>query len=378
MELVGQMLLDSLAKNHSPAIQAVRIQPKFRRRLSSIPGAGRIGFNADRFLNRMIDYSNHIAGIRDQFDVFHLVDHSYSHLLHELPHERTIVTCHDLNTFRCLLEPNSEPRSLPFRKMTQRILDGFRKAARVLCNTRTTRAEVIRYGLIPESRVEVGYYGVHPALTPIPVAEADAAAARLIGPRDSDTVELLHVGTTVPRKRIDILLRVFAEVRKQIPTARLVKVGGALTSEQMRLAEELGIAGFLVALPNITDKAVLAALYRRAAVSLLTSDHEGFGLPIIESMACGTPVVASDLPSTREAGGTEAEFCPPGDIAAWTQTTSRILNERLKDDPSYRRAALVAHASQFSWERYASKAAELYFDLAGQPRDLRIRAAATA
>ena len=66
-----------------------------------------------------------------------------------------------------------------------------------------------------------------------------------------------------------------------------------------------------------------ASVHRRAVLTLLPTESEGFGLPIIESLACGTPVVASDLTSTREAGGPAAEYCPVADLSAWVDTVVR-------------------------------------------------------
>jgi len=168
MQMVGEMLFDHLGKGHSAAVHATLIRPAFARRLSRIPGAGRVAFNADRLLNRLVDYPRVVRRLRDEFDLFHIVDHSYSHLVHEIPRGRAIVTCHDLDTFRCVLEPGREPRSRLFRMMTRRILDGLQNAVRVICNTNTTRAELLRYGLLPPSRLNVIRFGVHPAFSSVP------------------------------------------------------------------------------------------------------------------------------------------------------------------------------------------------------------------
>jgi len=78
-------------------------------------------FNADRLLNRFWDYPRWLRPRVRDFDLFHLVDQSYSQLVHELPAHRTVVTCHDLDTFRSVFEPDKEPRSMVFRAMSRRI-----------------------------------------------------------------------------------------------------------------------------------------------------------------------------------------------------------------------------------------------------------------
>ena len=363
MQMVGGMLVDHLRKGHSAAVHATLIRPAFVRRLSRIPGAGRIAFNADRLLNRLVDYPRIVRRLRDEFDLFHIVDHSYSHLVHEIPRGRAIVTCHDLDTFRCVLEPSREPRSRLFRVMTRRILDGLQNAVRVICNTNTTRAELLRYRLVPPSRLNVIRYGVHPAFSSVPDKVIDRKAAQLLGPPTLDRVELLHVGSAIPRKRLDVLLNILKGVREEFPNVRLIRVGGSFTSAQKnedyaQLRESIRIFPSLTAFE-------LAPVYRRAALTLLPSESEGFGLPIIESLACGTPVVASDIASTREAGGPAAEYCPVADVSAWVDTVVRLLRERAEDSMrwSERQIAGLAWSAKFSWAEHARQVAAVYNDL---------------
>src|SRR5262249_37885404 len=155
---------------------------------------------------------------------------------------------------------------------------------------------------------------------------ADAEAARLLGPADPAAPPLLlHVGTNIPRKRVDVLLDVAAAVRRSLPGARLVKVGGALPPDLARRAESLGLAGGVVELPFL-DWPTLAAVYRRASLVLLPSEAEGFGLPAAEALACGVPMLASDLPALREVGGDVPVYRPVGDVASWAAAALTLLD----------------------------------------------------
>src|SRR6185437_5960576 len=110
---------------------------------------------------------------------------------------------------------------------------------------------------------------------------ADAEAERLVGRFDPDAPpDLLHVGSNISRKRIDVLLATFAAVRGVLPGSRLIKVGGALTADQERRARELDVADAVRVLPFLC-RATLAAVYRRAALVLQPSEAEGFGLPAV-------------------------------------------------------------------------------------------------
>src|SRR2546423_753686 len=364
MNLVADMLLAGLRNGNSGGFAASRLRPPMRRRFTGAGGDGRRLFNADRLLNRFWDYPRWLRRRRDEFELFHVVDHSYAQLVHCLPPERTVVTCHDLDTFRCVLEPEAEPRSPLFKAMTRRVLEGFRRAARVACDSRATRDALVAHKLVPPERLAVIPNGVHPAFSRRADAGADREAERLLGPRDACAVELLHVGSTIARKRVDVLLKVFAEVRREFPRARLIRAGGGFTAEQRALAESLGVADSVVVLSYLSAEE-LAAVYRRAALVLLPSEREGFGLPVVEAMACGTPVVASDLDVLREVGGDVAAYCSVGEVAAWSKRVTEMLRLRCTDEHEWDklRTAGIAQAAKFTWSEYATRMVGLYKSL---------------
>src|SRR5208282_118440 len=145
-------------------------------------------------------YRRSLQPLVPAFDLFHLIDHSYSQLIHALPAGRTIVTCHDLDTFRCVLEPERQPRPRWFRAMAERILSGFRKAAHVIAVSEATRDEILRLGLHPASRVTVISNGVHPSCSPLPNPEADSQLRCLLPIDSQGGIWLLNVGSSMPRK----------------------------------------------------------------------------------------------------------------------------------------------------------------------------------
>jgi glycosyltransferase involved in cell wall biosynthesis len=355
MDLVAEMLLDRLSREHSSTVDVTLIRPPLRRRLSRV-STRRLAFGVDRVAGRLWDYPRFAGELKAQFDLFHVVDHSYAQLVHELPADRTVVTCHDLDTFRSILEPEREPRSAAFRVMTRRILNGLRKAGHVVCDTEATRALLIAKASFSEAKTSVVHNGLHPSFTPVHEPSADREAARLLGPRRTHT-DILHVGSAIPRKRIDVLIRIMSELGRG---TRLVRVGGAFTAEQAALARDLGVQ--VVVLPFV-DRATLAAVYRRSALLVMPSEREGFGLPLLESLACGTPVVASDIPALKEVGGDAVTYCAVvGDIDAWTAAIGALLEERDQrpDEWAARQACGTRRADAFSWSKYAREIAALY------------------
>jgi glycosyltransferase involved in cell wall biosynthesis len=360
MDLVADMLLDRLQREHAGTVDVTLVRPPMKRRLSRVSGHSR-SLGVDRVAGRMWDYPRLARTLAGRFDLFHIVDHSYAQLVHELPPSRTIVTCHDVDTFRSVIEPARERRGVLFRTMTRRILEGLRKAGHVVCDTEATRAQLVSRAHIDERRTSVVHNGPHPECTPHPEASADYEAARLLGPART-SVEVLHVGSAIPRKRIDLLIRIMAALS---PRVRLVRVGGAFGAEQAALARQLGVTNVVV-LPFV-DRSTLAAIYRRSALLVIPSEREGFGLPLIEALSCGTPVVASDIRALREVGGDAVTYCGVGDVAAWSDTIAALLEERERHPAEWtqRRQRGMQRADAFSWSTYAEEIVRVYARIAG-------------
>ena len=368
MDLVAERLEHHLRTDHAGAVTVTRLCPRLVRRLSRLPGVGPggIGWTADRLLNRYLDYPRWLRRERvaDRFDLVQVVDHSYAHLVHSLRANRSVVFCHDLDAFRGVIDPLAHPRSPLRRAMARYTLDGLVAAARVVCATEAVRDELLAHRVVAAARVHVIPYGVHPSRSPDPDPAADTAATALLGAPSTGTPELLHVGSTIPRKRIDRLLRVFADLGQAVPGARLVRVGGPLTASQQALAAAFGVETRISTLPFL-EQSVLSAVYRRAALVLLTSDAEGFGLPVVDALGSGTPVVATDLPVLREVGGEAVSYCRADDRRHWVETVAGLLRERTGEPAAgvRRREIGLRRAGRFSWRRFADGMVRVYGSL---------------
>jgi glycosyltransferase involved in cell wall biosynthesis len=233
----------------------------------------------------------------------------------------------------------------------------------VACSSVSTREEILRFGLLPADRLAVTPLAVDPVFRTAPDARADAEVDRLLGLARRGAVEIVHVGSTVARKRIDILLRVFAQVKQRVPHARLIRVGGDFNTEQTAMMDRLKLWDSTIVLPFLERRA-LAAVYRRASVVLQPSEREGFGLPVVEAMACGAPVIASDIAVLRETGGTAAAYCPLEEVEAWSE---RVLDTVSRTAPGTRREAIraagIEQAGKFTWSAYAAGSARIYREL---------------
>lgn len=363
MDRVADELLRSLSRHHTARIRAEVVRPRFQPRAVGVCDCA-VSVKVDRGLNRFIDYPRHLAKAARYFDIFHVVDHSYAQLVHRLPANRTVVTCHDLDAFRAVLDPHATRRSWAFRAMTRHLLEGLRRAACVTCDSAVVREELLDRVRLPPDRVVVVPIGVSDVFSAESDPGRDRSVTHLLG-QPGGAVEILHVGGVAPRKRVDVLIACLAAVRGHVPHLRLIHVGDPFTSEQQRQLRDLGLGDSVIA-PQSVDDQGLAALYRRAALVLVPSEREGFGLPVAEALASGTPVVASDLPVLREVGGAAATYCPVGDVSTWTWKVLGLLGERTQQPDRWaeRRAEGIGWAARFTWARYADRCAAIYDDLA--------------
>jgi glycosyltransferase involved in cell wall biosynthesis len=333
MDLCADMLV-----KHAPVETELKLSaPRYRNLLGFLPS--KQAKNFDRLYNRWRVYPSHVKKFAAQPGFFHIVDHSYAHLAHFLPEGRVGIYCHDLDAFRCVLTPEQEPRSKLFRKMMACVFEGFKKARIVFCNTKTTQKKILELGIWKASDV------VH---VPLGVAEEFSPW----GDREKGDY-LLHVGSCIPRKRIDVLLRAFGEVCKKANNLnlKLIQAGGDFSSEHRKQIQDLGLINRVEQRQNLTRQD-LARLYRGAKCLVITSDSEGFGLPVIEGLSCGARIVASDIPALREVGGCEVELFPPSDYKLCAEKIFGIFKKLSK--------CTNKGLEKFSWSNHTKIICDLY------------------
>jgi glycosyltransferase involved in cell wall biosynthesis len=362
MDLVADMIVTGVSRFGKGAFSAAQIRPEFTPRASRLPFVGRRKsvVNLDRLINRFCDYAAHIRQRRSGFDLFHVIDHSYAQLVHELPAERTVVTCHDLELFRCLIGEDSRPAW--FRVMASRVLRGMQKAAHVIAVSDCVRNDLIRNGLIEAPRVTCIPNAIHPDFSSQPRPTADdlcEAILRRAGYRGGPI--LLNVGTIVARKRIDLLLRIFAELKKENEPVWMVRIGTELDAPLAGMAAQLGISSSILQF-SCVDRDLLAAMYRRAAFLVHTSQAEGFGLPLAEAFACGCPALVTSIPPFQEVAAEAGEYCELEDIAAWTSAASRLLAESKANSEEWRKRQnrCINRAAKFTLPAHILQTMVLY------------------
>jgi alpha-1,3-rhamnosyl/mannosyltransferase len=267
---------------------------------------------------------------------------------------RVVVTVHDLIH---LLFPEflPHPLALPYARLLLR--RAVRRAERILTVSAATAADLERHLGVARDRIDVIWNGVDDAFRS---RRPPAELARELDALGLAPGYFLFLGNPKPHKNLERVVRAFARLP---PDGRRLVVAGAAAAEMAdgapirRWARELALGERLVVLGRIAP-ASLPALMQGAQALVFPSLYEGFGLPLVEAMAMGTPVVASTTPALVEIAAGAAELVDPRDVGAIAAAMARLAA-----DPERRRAlaeAGVARAAAFRWESTAAQTLAVY------------------
>ena len=265
---------------------------------------------------------------------------------------RRVVTFHDV-TFFLLPERYPALRRAYFRAASRA---GARLADLAIAVSRTVKADVERHLPISAERVRVVPLAAAPSYYPLDDPPRMAAVRAKYSLPDRF---VLNVGALEPGKNQATLLRAFARLKGSGPERALVIAGPPAWRYErlLRLVDKLGLAD-QVLFPGYVAAEDLPALYNLADLFVFPSLYEGFGLPPLEAMACGLPVVASTAPALREVLDGAALLVQPLDVNALAEAMASVLDN--PDVSARLREAGLQRASLFSWERTARETAAVY------------------
>ena len=304
-------------------------------------------------------------------DIYHLTSQNLASLLvSRRPRGRVVVTVHDIIPF--MLRGDAELSS--YRTIADRIFDrlamtGLKRADRIMSDSHYTKRCLIEQLGIPASRIDVVYLGIdherfRPSLAPPSLYQRYGLAM--------DRSYLLYTGSEDPRKNLITLLQALARVRRERPDVHLIKVGRAHFDQQRTrltdLADELGVRPAIHFLDEVPEED-LVLLYSLADICVMPSLYEGFGFPVLEAMACGTPVVCARAASLPELAGDAALLFDPGPDAA--DALAAAIRDIL-EHPEHRqelRHRGRQQASRFRWSTCARQTLAVYrgSDVQGEP-----------
>jgi len=287
---------------------------------------------------------------RERIDLFH----APHYVLPPLTPCKSVVTIHDCIHLRF---PQYLPNRLAYVYARSSLWMATHRAARVLTVSETSKRDILRYFNVPEKKIDVIYNAIDERLGEAPTAaEVDQVRERY----QLNDPFILYAGNIKPHKNLERLIEAFYRMRRgPLEHIKLLIIGDEIskyatlrrTVHRLKLHKHVRFFGF------VPDK-TLASLYRLASVFVFPSLYEGFGLPPLEAMAAGTPVITSNVSSLPEVVGDAAILIDPYDLDAIADAMRRVLtDEALRQDL---RARGLARVKEFSWDRSISRVREIY------------------
>ena len=276
-----------------------------------------------------------------------ILSERFSFLLLKLKRDKTIVICHDLVT---LLNPATSWLHKQWYKILLRIMA---RAKSIICISESTRKDLLHFcPYIPGGKVKVVLNGIEPFwFDDQPVQLERSNIDKL-----ADKKFFLMVGTDAWNKNFNAVISALQTFQQ--PDFHLIKIGGLSATHQAEL-EQAGLQNRVIHIPNVSDHE-LKWLYKNAEALIFPSLHEGFGWPVLEAMASGCPVIASNTSSVPEVGGYVPLYIDPKKPESIAQAMTRILSD------SALKSELIAsgkkRAEAFSWQLTADKIANAFTD----------------
>ncbi|MGH9398785.1 MAG: glycosyltransferase family 4 protein [Thermoanaerobaculia bacterium] len=287
---------------------------------------------------------------RHRLDLFHATHY----VLPPLPRGRAVVTIHDIIH---LLYPQFLPNRAAHFYARIMIRRALKRADRIITVSHNSRRDLVDHFGIDGARVQVIYNGVSRRFRPdIPVEERRRVAGKLGLP----SPYLLFLGGERPHKNARNVVRAFAEARRRLSLPHTLVLAGPMPKNQARVEALISALDLDAAVvrPGLVDAADMPGLFAGAQAFLYPTLYEGFGLPVVEAMACATPVLTSSTSALQEIAGGHALLVDPMDVAS---IAAGIVT--LATDPE-RRAELrklgLARAADFSWGTAADLTLSVY------------------
>lgn len=278
------------------------------------------------------------------FDALHATNQTLSFVVNQS--KPSIVTVHDLIELL-------DPQQLFSKSVARFLYRGIPKASHLIAVSEYTKKTIQEYYTIPSEKISVIHNGVSNDFYPIPDFKKTA-----------DAKIVLYVGSEHPRKNLSTALQAFAEVKKQMPEALFIKVGSAGIKtgrlQTLQQINQLKLESAVRFVESVSQQQ-LNELYNLADVFIYPSKFEGFGLPPLQAMAAGTPVVTSNSTSLPEIVGEAGIMHELSDTQAFAKTMLDIINNATLQNELRNKGFI--QAQKFSWEEAALKTAKVYNSL---------------
>lgn len=288
------------------------------------------------------------GGVPDDADIYHLP--FLAPLAPYGPKTRLVTTLYDLAFMHF---PDIAPSPKIFKAQVEHTLSQVLKSDHIFAISQATKRDAVMAFGVPEEKISVIYPGTH--IEP-PRAE-DATGKAAFEALKLPERYVLCVGTWEPRKNLPLLLRAWAKLRPPDVKLALCGVRGWKYQNAETLLDELKLHDSVLPLGYVAREA-MPHLYAHARFFTMPALYEGFGLPVVEAMKCGCPVLCSNTSSLPEAAGDAAWLLSPRDEQSWVEAMQKLLDDAALRDSI--RAKGLMQAQKFSWDAAAQQTLEIY------------------
>lgn len=291
----------------------------------------------------------------------HIEGQDQAYILNYINLSKVVVVCHDLI-----------PYIFPYHGLENKLnisfsLKGMLKADRLIVNSNFTKHEILKYLTYPAEKITVIHRGVDAnVFKPMPRSGNFSQKYGIT----AETKRILYIGNNDPRRNLLSLIEAFYKVKKRINNAKLFIAGEDILDrfppmirqdfnldnkiQQLNLQKDVVLLGYV-------EDGYLPQLYNEGDVFVFSSSYEGFGIPLLEAMACGVPVITSNTSSLPEVVGEAGIMVNPNNVDDLTNAMQELLtNEKLREDLIKRG---LERAKRFTWERAANQVLGVYKDL---------------
>lgn len=309
-----------------------------------------------KYYQRYWKYPQNIK--KQDVDIFHVIDHSDGHLIHWLKNtgKTTIITCHDLVNS---INPENATSQAKITSVTMAAwkwsLQGLRKAEHIISVSNHTAKDIVKILNLRQEKLTVVPNGVDSVFRPLPIPEVELFRQQhQISP---GKIYLLSFGSNQPRKNFITVLKVLKALKTKGMPIHLFKTGSELNEEFKTFIHKHNLSDSITDFGR-PDKATLIKIYNAADILLSPSLYEGFGITILEAMACGKPVITSNVTSLPEVAGDAGILVNPTDVEEIVEAVFRLQN-----DVEYRKVLIdkgFDRVKLFTWEKTAEQVAKIY------------------
>jgi len=305
--------------------------------------------SALRAINKLFKFAKEVKARVEKNTITHIVAHDLAYLLNFIPLEKTIVTCYDLMHLVYYRK-----RFSPFWQLN---IKGLKKADRIITISNFSKNEIVKCLKYSKDKIDV----IHPGVDYNRYYQKRSKEILKRYNISENKKIILYVGSEHPRQNVPFLIKGFAELKKVLPGTKLLKIGNpqwpGAREKLEKLIRKLNLKNDVVFLGYIPEEE-LPKFYNAADLFVYPCLYAGFGIPLLEAMACGVPVITSNLTSLPEVVGTAGKTIDPLNQKELTEAMYNVLtNEILREEMIIKG---LERAKIFTWEKSAQQTLEVY------------------